>query len=180
MIWQIVVLVGSILAISVGAVIYTKKAGAADEKKQYDERQEVIRGKACKYALCTTAICGCVYFIITYVTGKSFASDGVSALIMVFIGGSVASVYSIFNDSFFGLTERAGTGRYRQFMITSAIFVVCDGYLGIRTIADHELIREGLLTAKCLYPLLALYFLIILVSIGLKKYIDSRAERGEE
>lgn len=180
MIWQIVVLVGSILAIGVGAVIYTKKKGSVDEKKQYDERQDMIKGKASKYALVTMAICGCVYFLITCVSGKSFAEDGVSVLIMVFLGMSVASVYSIFNDSFFGLTERAGTGRYRQFMITSVIFVVCDGYIGIRMIADHELIREGLLTAKCLYLILAVFYLIILASIGIKKYVDQRAERGEE
>ena len=180
MIWQIGFFVGAVLVISVCAVIYVKKNGYADKKKQYDERQNEIRGKSYKYAVWTMAICAGVYFCITALSGKSFAEDGVSALVIAFLGGAVFTVYSIFNDSFFGLTERTGSVSRRSFLITLAIVAAGSCYNSVRVVADHELVRNGLLTVKCVNLVFAVYFLIILLSLGIKKYIEMKAERGEE
>ena len=169
MIWQIVFLVVSIMVISIVAVIYTKKSGCADNKNKFDERQNEIRGKAYKYALSTMGICGLIYFFITMVSGWGFAEDGVSVLILLFLGGTVSSVYVIFNDSFFGLTEKAGTVSRRSFWVTGVIVCAGNGYNAVRVITDHELIKNGLLTSKCLCLVLAVYFLIILISLGIKK-----------
>ena len=180
MIWQIVFLVVSVLVIGIVAVIYTKKSGSADNKKQFDERQNEIRGKAYRYALSTMVICGLIYFFITMISGKSFAEDGVSVLILILLGGTVFSIYAIFNDSFFGLTEKAGTVSRKSFFVINVIIIMANGYNAVRVITDHELIKNGLLTSKCMYLVFAVFFLIILISLGIKNCLDMKAEQGEE
>lgn len=145
-------------------------------EEDIDERQQMIRGKALRVAMIVIILIAVLYSCFTYVSDRSYAEDGISVLLLAFIGLAIYSIYAIFHDAFFGLRDRP----LRYILIT--LFVSCANAVGaVRSIQNHELIQNGILTNRSIQLACASLFFVILIAILIKFVIDRReASRADE
>lgn len=140
-----------------------------------DERQQMIRGKALRLAMITIVIIAVLYSCFTYITETHYAEDGISVLLLAFIGLAVYSIYAIFHDAFFGFKDRP----LRYILITLIVSGV--NVVGaVRMIQEHMLVQNGVLTNNGIQLALAALFFVILIAIVIKYVMDRRAGDAEE
>ena len=163
------------LIIIVFLILASKKGYSS--KDQYDERQLMLRTNAYKYSAMTMLLCAVLYFVITQFAERPFTEDGVSVLLIALAGVAVFAIYSIFTDSFFGISgRRNGIGRPVVYCAVLAVIVIGNGIGAVRMFQEHMLIQNGVLTHNVMNLALAILFLLILISIGVKYLIDKRED----
>ncbi len=174
--WQVLIPVILVFVIIIVILlIYSKKNYSS--RDQYDERQMMYKTRAYKYAAMTMLFCALIYFLITQFAERSFMEDGVSALLIALAGVAVFAIYSIFTDSFFGIAgKRNGLGNPGFYCILLAVIVIGNGIGAVRMFQEHMLIQNGVLTHNVMNLALAILFLLILTSIGVKYLIDKRED----
>ena len=92
--YNIGMLVGIAVALGIFAVIaaINRKRGKPGE---FDERQELIRGKAYQHAFFAVMIFSALYGLAVVTVERPLMADGVSALIAMFVGIAVFAVESM-------------------------------------------------------------------------------------
>ena len=175
--WQeIIPFIICFILIAVCAVFLGKRNKAV--KDQYDERQEMLRKNAYKYAAMTMLFAALAYYIVTALVDKPFCQDGVSALLIALAGVAVFAIYSIFHDAFFGVKgRRTGTGRPIVYIILVAFITVMNGIGAVRMIKEKELVKDGVLTTNVLNLALTILFLLILIAFAVKYIMNTMEER---
>ena len=163
------------LAIFIVIFVYSRKNYST--KDQFDERQMMIRKNAYKYAAMTMLFCSLVYFMVTQFAERPLMEDGVSALLIALAGVAVFAIYSIFNDAFFGITGKRGGLRNPGFYcLLVAVIVIGNGIGAVRMFQEHMLVKDGVLTHNVMNFALAVLFLLILISIGIKYLLNKRED----
>ena len=132
---------------------------------EYDERQRLVRGAAYQHAFMVILCYSVLYGILTAVTGWHFMEDGAAVFIGAFLGLGVFGVECVWKDAFF--TASRTPGRY---IILYAAVTLSEAASTLSQLRSGALVKDGLLTAGCMYPALALVFLSILVTILIKRY----------
>lgn len=169
---------GVLLGVTVGVILtivllfVTKKNGRL--KGEYDERQQLIRGKGFKYAFFfhlifdgLLIVCNICEIDIPFETG---------AILLIGVGLSVCiyASYAILNDAYFALNEKVSS------MI--GIFAVLGilNFLGaFRQIVAGEVIKNGIVTCNLNNLTVSLMLLEILIVLLIKKFIDKKEASGE-
>lgn len=167
----IALVVGIIIGLS-GAVlilIFTKK----DKKleAEYDEMQQMIRGRAYFVGFWTAII----YFVAVAfcdIIGVQFpAQDNVVAFIGIFISIFVIAVYCIWADAYFGMNEDR-KAIYKAYIILG----VSNLLFGIMNICSGDVVVDGMLTYRCLNLLCTIMFAVI----GILIWVRRKKAAGEE
>ncbi|MBR1815258.1 MAG: hypothetical protein IJ763_01005 [Lachnospiraceae bacterium] len=83
--------------------IFKKKRS---NKAEYDERQELVRGRGYKLGFFTFAICNMVILCLSDGDHVEYIDVDAAMIISVLISVVVFAIYCIINDGYFGLVEK--------------------------------------------------------------------------
>ena len=160
--YNIGILVGIAVALGIWAVIaaFNKKRGKPGE---FDERQELIRGKAYQHAFFAVMCFSALYGIAVVMVERPLMADGVSALIAMFVGIVVFAVESIARDAFFTAKNRP-----KSYIILYAAVIFSQIVNAVGNIREGGLIQDGVLTMRVLPIICAAVFAIVLLAIIVK------------
>lgn len=142
------------------------------QKPKFDERQELVRGKAYKNAFLAVISYGALYISASLLIEKEFLTTSVALMIGMFIGLVVYAVYSIWNEAFFSLNDTPKT---------YIILLICTAFLnaqsGINAIIDGSIIENGTLALDSISLICAISFTIILMTMLIKIVFNKKAEQ---
>lgn len=136
----------------------------------FDERQELARGKAFTYGFTAMLIYIPCYSLFADITGFSFEDNLTSGLLSILVGLAVVVITCIWKDAYFTLQEKASH------------FVVLDLLLMFTNFAngyDHLKHPERGTSIAYFNFALAFLFLLILINMGLKAIYEKRREEME-
>ena len=136
------------IAVQVFKIIMFKKD---KDYSDYDERQELIRGRAFRYGFLTMAC--------------------------LMVGCLVVILYDIWQDAYWGIRQTSGSNAAIVLMV--AVMVM--QYLGFRGHANAgDVIVDGVLTWDGgIYLLIFAFFALIIVNLLLKAWADKRGGSAE-
>jgi len=145
-------------------------------KSEYDERQNVIRGKGYKYGFYTAMFYFAFMAIWPLTEIELPLSITVEAFVGIVLSVLVMSVYSIWNDAYWAINNNVE--RYTIMFIVITIFNL---FVGGMSIAKGHMFKDGKLQDPFINLLCGIMFLIIAVVLIVKKYTKKEdAEYGEE
>lgn len=167
---------GIVTALIIFLVIwkFSKKAGM---KGNFDERQELVRGRGYKYA----------FFIVVILLTLELLAESFNAfdilpltrtLTLFFIlltGVMVYALYCIRNDSYFGVGTDART--YKAVMW---IVIVCNAISGFTGLKDGAIVDGKLAFGPCASLLFCAAFAVILISLSLKNKASEEESAEDE
>lgn len=167
--WILGFIVGMLIVVAVSTVAQrlAKKKGCVG-KGQYDERQQVARGKAFTWAY-TTLLVYLTLWTVFRTMEVPFFSEALSVWIGALISLGVFVGYAIFHDAYFKASESPKS----WIAIISIIGLVNTG-LGIARLFRGETIVERLYENMNLF--VGLLFVVVLLCIVVKRATDRRAE----
>ena len=139
-----------------------KKHGAG--KGEYDERQQVVRGKAFTWAYTVLLIYLALWMVLRSLE-IPFFMEGVSVMAGVFLSIAVFVGYSIFHDAYFKASESPRT----WIIIMSAISLLNLG-VGVGRLFQGETVADRLYNNMSLF--IGALFLVVLVCVVVKRSMD--------
>ena len=140
--------------------------------RDFDERQELLRGRAYQHAFLTVGGYTALYTMLVLFSGRQFMEDGVSTMVACFLGLAVFAVECIWRDAFFTADNRP-----RAYIILIAVNVLLQTAGGVEKLREGLVVQNGLLTMECLQLVCALTFLAVLAALGVKGLASRREER---
>jgi len=149
---------------------HTRAKTSAD----YDERQELIRGKAYKCAFMFCLVFSLVSGLILEFSGTSFVSPGAALLITAFLGVMIFADCCIVKDAFYSLSQSR-----RWYVILCIIIIISTGISTIDTIHSGGF-TGGLTFYNTSSPLCMILFLNILIVMAVKTVLSRREDANEE
>lgn len=165
--WIIGIFVGIILVVVLLKVM-NRDGGL---RTQYDERQQIVRGKAYKvgfYAILLTNA------ILLFLSTGDFGIERLGYMVFfipIFVGLVAQISYSIFKDGYVGLNTNM-----TRFIIIMAVIGAFNFFLAIEAQIHGELIQNGSFKGPFINLLCGMLFIIIAAELIVKKCIDSREE----
>jgi 4-amino-4-deoxy-L-arabinose transferase-like glycosyltransferase len=163
MAFKIGVLTGIVVGLLIVVLLLKKRVVC----KEFDERQELARGKAFQYAFFT--LLGCV-LVLGCVDQLDAMARG---MLSICIAITVFAITAIRKDAYLSLYENP-----RTVMILFAVLAAFNLLLGIRSALDGKLVENGVLTFRVTNLLLAVMLVVIMVAYGLRCL--SRREEEDE
>lgn len=165
------IICGFIVGIILVAMIlrYTKTNGKV--KCEYDERQEIIRGKGFKYAFFTLLIFNALYGMIDLTLERPVADNIVVLMTGIILSVLVYAGYAIWHECYFALNENP-VKVLVSFGIISAVNFVLTGIYA----SEGWLVYDGKLTFYCTNFLAGMMFVVICAMLGLKVLLLKRGE----
>ena len=126
------------LAVLILAIVKRRKG----VKEEYDERQELVRGKAYKAALFTLMIYLCVDMMVGFIW-RAWAMPGVSSALGVFLAVGVFVAVCIRNDALLALRQNP-----KKAIMMALLVIACQ--LPSLLFNSDPLVENGLLTHKAI------------------------------
>ena len=140
-------------------------------KQNYDERQELLRGKGFKYAFYTMLILN--FALFTFETAEVYLpmSAGIAMFFSELIGVGVYAVYCIWKDAYFALNQKANT-------LTAVFFVMgtMNLMMGIDAFVKGVAIQNNQLTFRSMNLFCGILMLVLCGTLLLKKFCQDREE----
>jgi hypothetical protein len=133
--------------------------------KDFDERQNILRGNAFRRAFFAMAFIALLYSNIALTLGP-FMEDGVSEILLVCIGADVFAVDCILHDAFFTVKEKPWLS-----MLCTAFLAALHGTNGMRDFRRGLMVKDGLLTLSVVYFMLAADFIVLFLAVVIKAYV---------
>jgi hypothetical protein len=161
-----------IIFIFIFAFILIVSRFAKNKNCNFDERQEIIRGRAYKYAYFAYLIYGAGYGAVSSLLEKDFMTTSTAFMVGLYISLIVFAVYNICNEAFFAFNQKPVS-----YILIFSITTLCSGYSGITSIIDGSIIENGVLTLDCIGVISSITFAIILIAMLLKMIINKKAEQ---
>ncbi len=162
---------GGLIGLAATALLLTLSKNGTDYKCKYDERQELLQGRAFKYAFYTLLIY--LVFLIFFAMGniRIPAEQSVVLSFGVIFSISVFAVYSIWKEAYFSLNEN----KVKLFWSFS-LFLLFNLIIGIWCISSDPVIENGVLTYRCINLFLGIWGIFILIGIFIKQILSKREE----
>lgn len=142
-----------------------------NQQQKFDERQQIVRGKASTYAFKAMMIYGALYLICSQLFEIEFLTTSVALMIDMFVGLVVYAIYSIWNEAFFSLNETPK----KHIMILILAFVL-NAFNAITSIIDGEIIENGMLTLNSITLICAIAFTVVLTTLLIKIILIKKSE----
>lgn len=160
-------MLGLVLAVIIKSVI-TK---GDDVKSNYDERQELVRGRGYKYGFFTVIVANLLYYMMQQ-AGIGFSMSGDIAMVVnMLIGICVCACYCIWNEGYFALNEKIGT-----FIVIVLIGGGINLIMGIHGFISGAAMQNGKYTFYIINLLAGIMILIICGVMLLKKICRDRED----
>jgi hypothetical protein len=155
------------LMIVVGIILSNQKKN----RKEYDERQELVRGRGFKYGFYTLMLY-CVFYMMADIVEFKIIMDTFAVMTLgICISLLVHTSYCIWNDGFVALNDEGARG------IKSTLLVgVLNFSLGIFNIIDGGVVCDGVITYRCSNLEVGILFLLVVAVMLLKRNRDRKEE----
>ena len=177
-------LIGIIVGIAVGlilvAIIYKTLNVSGNGKTEYDERQQIVRGRGYMYGF----YCEIIAFAL-YAVFKAFEEEAgwelpiilpVQLFIVMLIGIMVEIGYCIFHDGYFGLNNDK-----KKYYISFFLIGLSNILIGFANTSNGKLWTDGKLGLPMLNYLCGAMFIVIGIMIIIHNLIDkSEVEEEDE
>lgn len=141
-------------------------------KCEYDERQELVRGRGYKYGFITLAVYYALDYMVLNIFEREWAQQHVDILIGILLGIGVYAIYCIMNEAFLSLRENQ-----KRYIITLVFVMICNAAgAAVPLISGESLIEDGRITSNCINLFCALLLTIILFVMALKQTMIKRED----
>ncbi|MCQ2081060.1 MAG: hypothetical protein MJZ11_05335 [Lachnospiraceae bacterium] len=160
---------GFMIGLILAAIIFKFANKDKKMKSQYDERQELVRGKGYKFAFWTFSVCEAVFMIID-MAFPNIVPLFFAAFASIMIAGIVLALYCIFKGAYWGMNNNRK--RYIAVFIAAGLINFMSA---IMAIVNGEMVVDGKLEP----PSINLMCGIMLVIIGVAIAIDSFRNKKE-
>ena len=123
-------------------------------KNTYDERQQIYRGKGCRFAFIVLLLCNLVYGLVGVDTFP--ADPDLMVMVIGVLGVGTYCVYCIWKDAYIGLRQN-----WKTVAIPLAVIGVLDLYSGITALLSGKGLEDGRLTENMLSLFIGILFVVI-------------------
>ena len=155
---------GLFVGLMLVAVIYSLKI-KKNTGCEFDERQQLMRGKAFKYGFIAMLVYLFTYGILTDMAGFSFGDNLTPSVIAVLVGVGTFATVCIWKDAYFALQEKAKPFILLDFLLMLINFI--NAYSHLRDSSRKT--NAGYLNLAT-----ALVLLCILITMGVKTISEKR------
>ena len=167
----LVCVMGAVIGIIFFVIIFAIAQKDDSMKQNYDERQEVLRGRGAKYGLYTMFFLNLALFLVESAGVSLPVSPGMALLISVIVGGIVFAVYCVWKEAYFALNQKAGV-----YIVVFLVMAVYNLVVGIAAFLDGAAVRNNQLTLRSLNLFAGIMMLVICGALILKKVCKDREE----
>lgn len=168
---------GLVLGILVSGLVLWLIGRKAKKKTpaQFDERQQLARGKAYRVGFFTILVYCLLYAAVTGF-GVKWCQDAVGMVIGCFVGITAFVISAIRHDAYFGINEDVKS------MIRLGIVIVFFCYLGgFIQLFEGEVVEDGLLTGNVISLLVGTMWVVIVAAYKLhSRNAGKEADNTEE
>jgi len=140
-------------------------------KAEYDERQELIRGKGYKYGFIALAFYNALAALLHFSEIDLPLDQGVQTVVGILLAAAVMITYNIRNDGYFALNEKRGT-LIVIFIIVCLLNLVC----GINNLHMGTVIIDGKLAIGSLNFFCMVFLIYTLGVLFIKTAADKRED----
>lgn len=163
-----------VLIVIVAGLIYRKKFSKGEVKK-YDERQELMRGRAYKHGFKSMIITILLLLFAEFLLGRVFLDKIMYSLIIIIVGSCVFVVYTVVFDAYFYISM--DRKKYMLILIIATVInLICAGLM----MASGGVIVDGVLTIKSINIFVSLMLLVVIVAINFRSKIDDQLSKRED
>jgi hypothetical protein len=168
---------GLILVAVIGFVIGIIAKKKNQSPKIYDERQQLLRGKAYKQAFWVLVAYLGVGGIFNLLTGIEWADLATNTTIGIFLSLTVFIIACIKNDAYFQVNQNR---KFFYWILTIGIAVNLFGGILLLTSEDVQLITNGMLNFHVLNFTIVIMLLIVLAALIAKSASEKKSLDGSE
>jgi hypothetical protein len=162
--------VGLVVGIIICVIVFRYMNKDKKVITKYDERQEVTRGRAYKYAFWASMGAAALVMIME-VAGVSLASSFTKYFFIVFVGIIVHVAYSIWNDAYVGINTNK-----KRFMIVCILAGLANLLGVIGNIKGGTFIVDGMVSDAGSN----LLCVILMAFAGIELFIKDRMDKDQE
>lgn len=159
-------IVGAFISVFIILLMITITRNDKKLKCNYDERQQLVRGKGFKYAFLVELIGNSIIIFI-----NPLISDKINCTILIFLviglGALTYGVYCIFNDAYFSLNDNP-----KRFMILFGAIGFYNLFIGILTMSHDDIVLTDPYPSGLVNIICAAVCIGILIAICIKKIKD--------
>lgn len=164
-------IVGFVLVFAV--ILIVKKlirkhvGGVVNGKCSYDERQEIVRGKAFKYGFFSMMICNIILGLGPDILETELPMvNSITMFLGVAVGVIVFATYAIWNEGYFGLNERP-----KGMLMLFAFIAAINAFTSIMNGLDGNLVADGILQMGFLSVICSVMFVIVFGVVLIKSIV---------
>ena len=169
-VFEISIVCGTLIGFFLVAIIITLAVKGDDKKAQFDERQELVRGRGFKYAFAGVIGYNLVVYMLDLLGVNLHMRPAISSLVCVLVGATIYAGYCIWNDGYFAVNQKRG-------IILALIGVggILNLAFGITAIVNGTIWINDQLSIRSM-NLFCGIMCIMIWTIMLAKYIKDRKE----
>ena len=168
------VMFGILIALLVATILSIAKRRKTGKPDDYDERQQLIRGKAYQHAFVVTLCVAALYGGLVAITERAYMADGVAALLVTFIGVGAFAAESILRDAFYTAKNRPKT-----YILLYAACILSQIVGAVDHIREHDLVQDGVLTMNVMPLACVVLFSVILICLIVKAAREPKEDDDE-
>lgn len=165
------IVVGFIVGIVIVAAIYKIAGRGTVGKCEFDERQEIVRGRGFKRGFIALIIYNAVYGLAAMTTDRFFMDPLAAIVLGIILAVGVYIVYCIWNDAYFSLNENP-----RRMLVLFVAVTVLNMIVTVVNILNDELIVDGVLTFRSTNLFCGILFIVIFITFFAKQIVRRREE----
>lgn len=169
---------GTVAGLGIAAIVLVLVRNKKQDKRKYDERQKLKKGKGSEIAFITMLVMLGIFGVAYEAQIPIPFTNGLICWMVLLIGVTVYASYAVWNECYFALNVSKNGMR-----IGLGFFFVLNTAMAILTLAMGESIIEsgGLIGTKVIINLFCgAVSLFIVAESFLKDYIDKKDEKGED
>ncbi len=168
---SIVCVAGILIGVILGVILLAIAKKDNSMKKNYDERQELFRGKGAKYSFYTMFVLNLGIFVLETAGVQLPMSTGLAMMLCAIIGGSVDAIYCVWTDAYFALNQKTNI-LIGVFVVGGAINLM----IGIGAFLEGMAIQNNQLTLHSMNLFCGIMMIVICGALILKKVCRDREE----
>lgn len=167
----LVCVMSAVIGVILFVIIFAIAQKDDSMKQNYDERQEVLRGRGAKYGLYTMFFLNLELFLVEMAGVSLPMSPGMALMISVLVGGIVYAVYCIWKEAYFALNQKAGV-----YIVVFLVLAVYNLVVGIDAFLDGAEVQNNQLPLQSTNLFAGIMMLVICGALILKKLFRDREE----
>lgn len=169
--FKMALILGVVIGLLVVVIILAVTKTGDDTKNQFDERQELVRGKGFQYGFFAIMISNAVLLFMKAFEISLFSDLQVAMVLSIVIGVSVFASYCIWNDGYFALNENR-----KSLLVMFGVIGLLNLVIGIGNIFAGVVIENGAFTFRSTNLFCSMMFIVVFIMLLLKQIKDGKEE----
>ncbi len=165
------ILVGIIVGIIIFCVLIKFMRNDGSMKADYDERQELIRGRGYKLGFFTLMLLEVAVILLKEFYGELPLDNSMEQFIVICIAVMVFVSYTIWNEGYFAINENP-----KKTMIAFVGVLLFNLFPTINAFSSGIAIEDGKLTFHAANLVCVILFFVVFVVLLIKTIVDKREE----